>query len=336
MILVTGGTGLVGAHLLYSLINSGESVRAIHRKSSDLAAVKNVFSFYTNEPNIVFDKIEWMEADITDIPSLANAFKGIEYVYHAAAFISFNPRHYPVLKKVNIEGTANMVNFCLSEGVKKMCYVSSIATIGKDANGNLITEETEYNPEADNSVYAITKYGAEMEVWRGTQEGLDVVIVNPGVILGSGIWSSASGGIFRTVYKGLKYYTPGGVGIVDVQDVTQAMIKLLNSPIKNEKYILVAENISYQDLLTKLAESLHKKPPYKLVAKWKMLLFSNIDWCSYKIFKTKRKLLKATVNSLYNKSFYDASKIEKEIDFNYSPHQKTIEKVSLNYLRDFN
>ena len=336
MILVTGGTGLVGAHLLYSLINSGESVRAIHRKSSDLAAVKNVFSFYTNEPNIVFDKIEWMEADITDIPSLANAFKGIEYVYHAAAFISFNPRHYPVLKKVNIEGTANMVNFCLSEGVKKMCYVSSIATIGKDANGNLITEETEYNPEADNSVYAITKYGAEMEVWRGTQEGLDVVIVNPGVILGSGIWSSASGGVFRTVYKGLKYYTPGGVGIVDVQDVTQAMIKLLNSPVKNEKYILVAENISYQDLLTKLAESLHKKPPYKLVAKWKMLLFSNIDWCSYKIFKTKRKLLKATVNSLYNKSFYDASKIEKEIDFNYSPHQKTIEKVSLNYLRDFN
>ena len=317
MILVTGGTGLVGAHLLYSLINSGESVRAIHRKSSDLAAVKNVFSFYTNEPNIVFDKIEWMEADITDIPSLTNAFKGIEYVYHAAAYISFNPRHYPVLKKVNIEGTANMVNFCLSEGVKKMCYVSSIATIGKDANGNLITEETEYNPEADNSVYAITKYGAEMEVWRGTQEGLDVVIVNPGVILGSGIWSSASGGIFRTVYKGLKYYTPGGVGIVDVQDVTQAMIKLLNSPVKNEKYILVAENISYQDLLTKLAESLHKKPPYKLVAKWKMLLFSNIDWCSYKIFKTKRKLLKATVNSLYNKSFYDASKIEKEIDFNY-------------------
>ena len=336
MILVTGGTGLVGAHLLYSLINSGESVRAIHRKSSDLAAVKNVFSFYTNEPNIVFDKIEWMEADITDIPSLANAFKGIEYVYHAAAYISFNPRHYPVLKKVNIEGTANMVNFCLSEGVKKMCYVSSIATIGKDANGNLITEETEYNPEADNSVYAITKYGAEMEVWRGTQEGLDVVIVNPGVILGSGIWSSASGGIFRTVYKGLKYYTPGGVGIVDVQDVTQAMIKLLNSPVKNEKYILVAENISYQDLLTKLAESLHKKPPYKLVAKWKMLLFSNIDWCSYKIFKTKRKLLKATVNSLYNKSFYDASKIEKEIDFNYRSQQKTIEKVSLNYLRDFN
>ena len=336
MILVTGGTGLVGAHLLYSLINSGESVRAIHRKSSDLAAVKNVFSFYTNEPGILFDKIEWMEADITDVPSLSEAFKGIEYVYHVAAYISFNPRHYSVLKKVNIEGTANMVNFCLSEGVKKMCYVSSIATIGKYNNGNLINEETEYNPEADNSVYAITKYGAEMEVWRGTQEGLDVVIVNPGVILGSGIWSSASGGIFRTVYKGLKYYTPGGVGIVDVQDVVKAMISLLKSPVKNEKFILVAENIPYQDFLTELATHLNKKPPYKLVAKWKMMLFSNIDWLSNKLFKTKRKLLKATVTSLYNKSFYDASKIEKAIDFNYTPHKKTIERVSRNYLRDFN
>jgi len=227
MILVTGGTGLVGAHLLYSLINNGENVRAIHRKSSDLEAVKNVFSFYTNEPEILFTKIEWMVADITDVPSLTPAFKDIDYVYHCAAYISFNPRHYSTLKKVNVEGTANIVNFSLSHNVKKLCYVSSIATIGKTANGSLITEETEYNPEEDNSVYAITKYNAEMEVWRGTQEGLDAVIVHPGVILGEGIWSSASGGILRTVYKGVKYYTTGGVGIVDVQDVAEVMISLL-------------------------------------------------------------------------------------------------------------
>ena len=116
MILVTGGNGLVGAHLLYALINSGEKVRAIHRKSSDLNAVKNVFSFYTNEPEILFTKIEWMEADITDVPSLTPAFKDIDFVYHCAAYISFNPRHFPTLKKVNVEGTANVVNFCLSQG----------------------------------------------------------------------------------------------------------------------------------------------------------------------------------------------------------------------------
>jgi len=336
MILVTGGTGLVGAHLLYSLINSGEKVRAIHRKSSDLEAVKNVFSYYTNEPDLLFDKIEWMVADITDVPSLTPVFKDIDYVYHCAAYISFNPRHFLVLKKVNVEGTANIVNFSLAEKVKKLCYISSIATLGKSANGGLITEETEYNPEDDNSVYSITKHEAEMEVWRGTQEGLDAVIVHPGVILGEGIWSSASGGILRTVSKGVKYYTTGGVGMVDVQDVAKVMILLMNSLIKNEHYILVSENISYREFLSKIALSLNKKAPSKPIKKWVMLVFTYIDWFSNKLFRTKRKLLKATVSTLYKTRTYDGTKIEKEIDFKYKSYQKTIERVSRNYLRDFN
>ncbi|MFK5983139.1 MAG: NAD-dependent epimerase/dehydratase family protein [Flavobacteriaceae bacterium] len=335
MILVTGGTGLVGAHLLYALVNGGDQVRAIHRKSSDLEAVKNVFSYYTNEPDLLFDKIEWMLADITDVPSLTNAFKGIDYVYHCAAYISFNPRHLPVLKKVNVEGTANIVNFSLAESVKKLCYISSIATLGKSNNGSLITEETEFNPEDKNSVYSITKHDAEMEVWRGTQEGLDAVIVHPGVILGEGIWSSASGGILRTVNKGVKYYTTGGVGMVDVQDVAKAMISLLKSDLKNDHFILVGKNISYREFLSKIAENLHKKTPQKSISKGMMMAFASVDWFSSKLFRTKRKLLKATVRSLYNESFYDASKIEKEINFNYTPYEKTIERVSRNYIRDF-
>lgn len=335
MILVTGGTGLVGAHLLVSLVKKGDKVRAIHRASSNLEAVKNVFSFYTNEAEILFNKIEWMEADITDVTSLQAAFKDIDYVYHCAAYISFNPRHYPVLKKVNIEGTANVVNFCITEGVKKLCYVSSIATLGKTTDGSLSTEETDYNPEEDNSVYSITKHEAEMQVWRGTQEGLDAIIVHPGVIIGEGIWSSASGGIFRTISKGMRYYTPGGVSVVDVKDVVKAMIYLTNSDIKNEAYILVSKNIYYIELLTKISKNLNKKPPSKTVSKWMMLGFANLDWFLYKVFRIKRKLLKATVRSLYKTSFYDASKIEKAIDFKFSPSNKTIERVARNYRRDF-
>ncbi len=335
MILVTGGTGLVGAHLLYTLANNGENVRAIHRASSDLEAVKNVFSYYTNDPNHLFNKIEWMVADITEVPSLNRAFKDIDIVYHCAAYISFNPRHYPVLKKVNMEGTANIVNFCLSEGAKKLCYISSIATLGKSLNGSISTEETEFNPEEKNSVYTITKHEAEMEVWRGTQEGLDAVIVHPGVIIGEGIWSSASGGIFRTLSKGLRYYTPGGVGIVDVKDVVKAMIDLTNSSIKNEAYILVAENIYYKELLSKISQHLNKKSPDKAIAKLVMMGFASVDWLTNKVFRTRRKLLKATVRSLYNTSFYDASKIEKTIDFKFNDSNKTIERVARNYQRDF-
>tara|TARA_R110000787_G_scaffold137132_2_gene249858 strand:+ start:1397 stop:2410 length:1014 start_codon:yes stop_codon:yes gene_type:complete len=336
MILVTGGTGLVGAHLLVALVTNGEKVRAIHRASSDLGAVKNVFSYYTNEPETLFNKIEWMEADITDVTTLEAAFKGVDYVYHCAAYISFNPRHYPVLKKVNVEGTANVVNFCLTEGVKKLCYISSIATLGKKTDGSFSTEETEFNPEENNSVYSISKHEAEMQVWRGTQEGLNAVIVHPGVIIGEGIWSSASGGIFRTISKGLRYFTPGGVSMVDVKDVVKAMINLTTSDIKNEAYVLVANNIYYKELLTKISVNLNKKPPNKTVAKWMMLSFANLDWFLYKVFRIKRKLLKATVRSLYKTSFYDASKIEKALDFKFTPSNKTIERVARNYRRDFN
>ena len=168
-------------------------VRATHRASSDLASVKKVFSYYTKDVEALYQKIEWVAANITEIPQLTQAFQGITHVYHCAAFVSFNPKHYHALKKANIEGTANVVNIALANDVKKMCYVSSIATLGKSLNGESITEETPWNPEDKNSVYSITKYGAEMEVWRGTQEGLDAVIVNPGVTLGEGYWHSSSG-----------------------------------------------------------------------------------------------------------------------------------------------
>ena len=316
MILVTGGTGLVGAHLLYTLIDNNEEVRAIYRKTSDLNAVKKVFSYYTSEVDRVFNKIDWQLADITDVLSLEVVFKNVDYVYHCAAYISFNPRHFKTLKKVNVEGTANVVNLCISEKVIKLCYISSVASLGKTENESLITEECEFNPNDRNSVYSITKHQAEMEVWRGSQEGLEVVIVQPGVIIGEGIWSSASGGIFRTIAKGLKFYTPGGIGIVDVKDVVKAMIYLTKSELKNQAYILVGENILYKKLLTKISNKLHRKAPKLLISKTLMLSFANFDWVLNKLFKTRRKLLKSTVRNLFKRSFYDSSKITTTMNFN--------------------
>lgn len=332
MILVTGGTGQVGSHLLYALINQGESVRAIHRKTSNLNAVRKVFAFYTKNYEVLFDKIEWIDGNITNIPSLTKAFDEVDYVYHCAAFISFNTKHFEVLEKVNIEGTANVVNLCLEKGVKKLCYISSIATLGKTTNNTFITEKTEYNPDNNNSVYAITKYGAEMEVWRATQEGLKAVIVQPGVILGSGIWKSASGSIFRSVSKGVPFYTSGGVGVVDVRDVVKAMITLMKSTIYNDNFILVSVNISYKKLLHSVAHYLGKKPPRKKVKKGLLLAYSNLDWLSNKLFKTKRKLLKGMIPSLFETATYSSKKIEKELDFKFTPFEETVKRVCDNYL----
>lgn len=336
MILVTGGTGLVGSHLLYFLLKNNESIRAIHRKSSNLQTVKEVFSYYTDSPEntqSLFNKIEWVEADITEIPSLSKAFKNVTHVYHCAAFISFNPKDYYALKKNNIEGTANVVNLCLSHTVEKLVYISTIATLGKELNNTPISEATEWNPETKNSVYAITKFGAEMEVWRGTQEGLDAVIVNPGVILGSGYWNTGSGVILKSVAKGIPFYTTGTIAIVDVKDVVTTVIKLMKSSIVNQRYVLVCKSIYYKEFLTILAQNLHTKPPTKEAPKWVLHLLASLDGFAHVVFGKKRQLSKATVNSLYNATFYDSSKIEKELDITFTPYKETILKVTANYLQ---
>ncbi|MEZ4874324.1 MAG: NAD-dependent epimerase/dehydratase family protein [Flavobacteriaceae bacterium] len=331
MILVTGGTGLVGAHLLYHLVMEHPKVRAIHRTSSDLNAVKKVFFYYTKEGETLFQKIEWVTANITEIPALTHAFEGVTHVYHAAAYISFNPKHYPALKKANVEGTANVVNLCLAHKVKKLCYVSSIATLGKAEEGNLINEETPWNPEAPNSVYSITKYGAEMEVWRGTQEGLDAVMVNPGVILGEGFWHSGSGALLMRAAKGMTYYTEGSTGFVDVQDVVKAMIQLMNSPIKNESFVLVGKNLGYRDFFTAFAEAFGVKPPFKQASKGLLQFLSTLDAISHTLFGTKRRLLKSMVRSMFTHSTYDASKIETTLSFRFTPFEETVSRIVKHY-----
>lgn len=174
-----------------------------------------------------------------------------------------------------------------------------------------------------------------MEVWRGTQEGLDAVIVNPGVILGSGHWNSASGSILKNISRGIPFFTAGGVGIVDVVDVVEVMLALMESPIKNRNYILVSTNISYCDFLTKLAGYLNKKPPKRSISRWKLELLSNLDWLSHKLLNTKRKLFKPTIRSLYSTSIYDASKIENDLGFSFQPYEKTMERVAANFLMKY-
>lgn len=333
MILLTGGTGLVGAHLLYRLVSDDENVRAIYRTKRKLENVKQVFSCYTEDVQTLFDNIEWVKADLLDVPALDEALHDIEYVYHCAAFVSFEPDKYQQLRRTNIEGTANVVNLCISNKVKKLCYVSSIATIGNALKNEPITEDTHWNPEDDNNVYAITKYGAEMEVWRATQEGLDAVIVNPGVILGAGIWRYGSGSIFKKVHKGLKYYTSGSVGLVSVTDVVDIMIQLLKSDIKNERYILVAENLSYKSFLQTIAKALNVKPPSTLAQPWLLQIGWRLDWLKRKLTGKRRSLTKHLAQSLDTQKNYSNAKITETLTYEFEPIREVISKTGNLYLK---
>jgi len=251
MILVTGATGLVGEHLLKKLANTNVPVRALYRSS---------------HPDIPWENIEWFKADILDVTALDNAMAGIDQVYHCAAIVSFDPKKKHELYKTNVEGTANVVNAALDAGVKKLLFVSSVAALGRiRQDGNPVNETMQWTKETGNSEYGRTKYLAEMEVWRGIGEGLNAVIVNPVVILGGSDWTKGSTEIFKSVYDEFPWYTEGISGFVDVDDVVKAMVLLMNSDIEAEKFILSADNISFKQLFTMIAEAFNKKPPHKKV-----------------------------------------------------------------------
>lgn len=333
MILITGGTGLVGSHLLLSLLKKGESVRAIHRKNSNIQAVRDIFKIYSDQVDFLFDKIEWVEADITDIPALEEAFKGVSIVYHCAAYVNFNPSKYPVLKKVNIEGTANIVNLSLHFGIRKLCFVSSVATLSKKTDEQFMTEKSYWNPDEKNSVYGISKYGAEMEVWRGTQEGLNAVIVNPGVILGVAPDEDSSGIATKLGSRGFPFYPSGSIGIIDVRDVVNIMIELTDSSVVNERFILVNENISYRSLMTDLAHLSGKKAPAKKLSKTLMQIISSIDGVCHSIFRTRRKITKDIVRSMFKKSEYSNKKIVDLLDYDFIPTEDTLSFIVENTIK---
>lgn len=334
MILVTGGTGMVGAHLLYKLLNNKQKIRAIYRNEKKFETVKHIFSYYSDDVEALFNTIEWFKADLNDIPSLNEAFIGITHVYHCAAFVSFEPDKFYLLTKTNIEGTANIVNLCLSNKIIKLCYVSSIAAIGSSKKNEAITEETDWNVEKDNSVYAITKYGAEMEVWRGTQEGLDAVVVNPGIILGAGIWKYGSGNLFTKIYNGMPFYTKGVTGYIYVDDVVDCMLLLMQSNIKNERYILITENLSFETFIKEVATALKVKAPKKEAKLWQLNLFWKLDWLRHKLTGKRRLMSKHNAKSAVTKDFYSIDKIKKVVSFEFTPINKSIKTVANYFLKD--
>ncbi len=323
MILVTGGTGLVGSHLLFQLASKGMPVRAVYRDAAKLETVRKLFAFYTEEADAIFGQIVWSEASLNDIPALEKAFARVTHVYHCAALISFDPGDFKALVRTNEIGTANVVNLCVSHKVRKLCYVSSIATFGKSPIATQIDEDTEWQVGNTNP-YALTKHLAEMEVWRGTQEGVPAVIINPGVIIGPGYWESGSGRLFRIADKGSRFYPPGGSGFVSVRDVIQMMVQLMESEIENEQFIAVESNLSYHQVLSDIALALGRKVPRKKIPVWSLKLLWRLDWLSSIFGGRNRRLTKAQVTSLTKRSYYKNDKARHQLGFEFTPLLESI------------
>jgi len=334
MILVTGATGLIGSHLIYRLLQQNKKVVALKRENSDLKKIKKIFSFYTNNVEELFAKIEWRNADILELYELQKAFEGIEMVYHCAAMVSFDSKMKKQIIDNNVNGTANVVNTALEFKIKKLCHVSSIASLGSKTSDN-INETTERDFSLKYSSYSESKYNSELEVWRGIEEGLNAVIVNPSVVLGPGDWQNGSPSIFYNVWKGMSFYTNGITGYVDVNDVVNIMIELMKSNITSERFILNAEDLSFKEIFTKMAISLEKKPPKYNANKLLLNLAWRLDKLKSYLPRQKSTLTKEAASSANQISRYSNQKVVNTINYKFQDIDETIKNVSQILKKDF-
>ncbi len=335
MILVTGGTGLVGSHLLYSLVLSGEIPMALKRSTSDIFKIKKIFSYYSDNADNLFKRIRWIDGDILDYSSVLDAMEGVTHVYHCAASVSFQSSDKENLIKTNITGTANIVNAALEKKINKLVHVSSIGALGRADETDIVTEETHWNSKKT-SVYSTSKYHAEMEIWRGIAEGLNAVIINPSIILGPGDWNSGSSKLFTTMYNGLKFYSIGSNGFVDVEDVVKAMILLMNSEISGNRFVINSENINYKQFFTWMANALNTTPPKYKATKFLSGIVWRVLWIASLITGRKPTITKETAHTACQNYNYSNNKIVKELGLEFMSVKKSLEKNANFFLLDHN
>ncbi|HJV20987.1 MAG TPA: NAD-dependent epimerase/dehydratase family protein [Sediminibacterium sp.] len=320
MILITGATGLVGSHLIQQLIQEGKSVRALYR--STIPSMKGS------------EAVEWVKGDILDTGSLEDATQEVDQVYHCAAMVSFLPSQKKVLNKTNIEGTANVVNACINTGVKKLLFVSSVAALGRIREDQSIDETMNWTPETSNSEYGKTKFMAELEVWRGMGEGLDIAIVNPVIILGAANWNGGSSGIFKSAYNEFPWYTEGVSGFVDVKDLVRAMTLIMQSPVSGERFIISGTNSTYRDVFTMIAKEFHKKPPYKKVTPLLAEIIWRLEALKAKFTGRNPLLTKETARTAQAKVSFNNSKLLKRFpEFSYTPLAQSISRICTEMLK---
>ena len=327
MVKVIGGTGLVGSHLLCELVKSENQIYASYRTKSNISNVKKIFDFYFSEKSdSLWERILWQYVDVNDIVSLDDFIAEDDEVYHCAALVSFNRMDFNKLMNINREGTTNVVNVSLDMKIKKLCYVSSTAAITGGEIKN-VSEVSRWKKSDDTGPYSISKYGAEREVWRGVEEGLSAVIVNPCVILGAGNWNDSSLTILKQMQKGLSFYPPGSNAIVDARDVASCMVQLMKNEFTNERYLLIGENTSFKNLLDKIALRLGNKPPKYAVGKIGLTLARFFIGFVAFISRNNSTITIDTVNSSLANTVYDNEKIKSALKYTFHTLDETIDNA---------
>jgi dihydroflavonol-4-reductase len=325
-VLVTGGTGFLGAYVIKELAEKGWAVRALRRGNALPAFI----------PGEILERVEWIAGDILDVVALEEAMEGMDAVVHAAAKVSFSGRDRHELYMINVEGTANVVNMALLQNVKRFVHVSSVAALGRTGQGETVTEKKSWEESKYNTNYAISKFRGEVEVWRGIGEGLPAVVINPSTILGYGDWNSSSCTLFRSAYQEFPWYTEGVNGFVAVEDTARAVVQLLETEISGERFILNGDNWTFRHLFETIAAGFGKRPPIREATP----LLAGIAWRLERVKSVlsgrPTLLTKESSRVARSSTYFDSGKILRQLpDFRFTPLEESIREACNAYLRQF-
>lgn len=322
-VLITGGTGFLGSYIIKELVEKGYAVRAIRHS-------KKLPSWISKE---VFEKVEWVDGDVLDVVSLEEAMEGVDIVIHSAAIVSFINKEKKEMLKVNVDGTANVVNIALEKGVKRLVHISSVAALGRTVGGGHVDEEKKWEESKVNTYYAKSKYRAELEVWRGVAEGLEAVVLNPSTIIGYGDWNSGSCAIFKNLHEGFNWYPPGINGFVDVEDVARVTVILMESEISEQRFIVNGDTWSFKKIMDTMADAFGRKRPTGKITPFLL----KIAWRAEKLksfFTGKRPLLtKESARVALSKTYFENDKILKALpQFSFTPLETSIQRACDKYV----
>jgi len=329
MNLITGATGLLGTHIALELLARGQQVRALSRAGSSQKSMKQVFAHYGSFD--LFQRIEWVEGELEDVSSLIDALKGCITVYHCAAIVSYHPADRKQMYKVNVEGTANIVNACINQEGVALAHVSSIAAIGRTKESTHLNENSEWVEGERTTHYAITKHLSEMEVWRGIQEGLNAVILNSGLIIGPGSFSRSSGGMFSRIDQGIPFYPPGGTGFISAPDAARTLVELMHQEKFGHRYIAVAENKTMLDVFSKVAEALGKKAPSKEVTPLLLNIALFVEKIKEWFTGKKAMVTREVLRNMERQYLFENSKLKDTLDFSFQSIDAAIDDTGRFY-----
>lgn len=326
MILVTGATGLVGGHLIWCLLQENSQIIAMKRTNSDVEGLKKIFQYYESDADALFKKITWKEGDVENYDTLFSAMEGVEYVYHCAAMVDLGKNSQRMID-VNVGGTENIVRAALNRKVKKLCFVSSIAALSNGNENKPTDENTPFHENERTTLYGESKRLGEKVVHEAILKGLNAVTVNPGVIIGYSKNMTGSGELFKRVKKGLPFYTNGITGYVNVQDVVKAMIVLMKSEVKNERFVLVGENKTHKDVLRNIADGYGKYRPFIGMGKSLISISYALEMLG-KLVGFTPLIDSSSARTSISKKRYSSEKFKKTFpDFQFSSIENTIHKI---------